>query len=99
MGPSNSDELGRYVNRSTNEKTFVMRVGGAGEPVAVELLEAGEIPGVAAIFSFSFSLPRPVAEANAFMNGLVSLTGATTATCLLLLGPACDFAHWSSVEP
>jgi hypothetical protein len=66
LGNSLSHELGLNVNLSTRENTFVCLVAeGVDEEHAVKKEE--EVDG-----SFSFSLPRPVAEAKTFKIGCVS---------------------------
>ena len=111
LDDSSSDELCRYVNRSTSAKTLVIRCAGAllPEDPAAELdpdpdgaaaeLEPAPDEGAAAE-ARSFSFPRPVAELNAFTNGLISFAGvaldtveAVDAACALPddpLGPADD---------
>ena len=56
MGKSFSDELGRNVNRSTSENTFVIR----GDPFIIVV-----VPWLVAAGAFSFSFPLAVADAKA----------------------------------
>lgn len=79
MGKSFSDELGRNVNRSTREKTFVIR--GVVEAVAVAVPEL-----VVAAGAFSFSFPLAVADVNARKNIWLSLAGWGEVRAVL--GPA-----------
>ena len=73
LGSSLSEELGRNVNLSTSENTFVWRAGVAG------------LNGLPDSVAFSFSLPLPVAEANTFRIGCVSFGTEGPA---MLVGPA-----------
>lgn len=72
FGESSSDELGRNVNRSTSENTFVILRGPEVEPFTVEELELDDISGATA-GAFSFSFPRPVALLKARMKEFGSL--------------------------
>ena len=76
LGDSSSDELCRYVNRSTRAKTFVIRGGTAPLPLAAVFGPDAELePAVEADDdddARSFSFPRPVALLNAFTSGCTS---------------------------
>ena len=82
LGESSSDELGRKVNLSTREKTFVIR--GVPLPGVVEVLADD---GIAVAFSFSF--PRPVAVAKALRKGLL-LSLVVVCVMVLELGDEVD---------
>jgi len=78
FGSSLSDELGRNVNLSTRENTFVSLIV---DPWA----------GLTVAEAFSFSFPLPVAEAKALNRELVSLVleeGKVTVAFTVTEGPA-----------
>ena len=77
FGNSSSDELCRYVNRSTSANTFVIRGGLPDDPApfAADVDEPAPEPEPEAE-ARSFSFPRPVALLNAFTNAFTSLPTA-----------------------
>jgi hypothetical protein len=83
FGSSLSEELGRNVNLSTRENTFVSLI-----------VDPCTGPTLAAAFSFSF--PLPVADANALNKGLDSLVleGDVTVVFTVMEVPALFANIW-----
>ena len=81
FGDSSSDELWRYVNRSTSANTFVcLGLPPLAPAAGAAELEPAPAPADAADAPVddprSFSFPRPVALLNAFTNAFTSLPTA-----------------------